>query len=430
MAMQNSNKKQGHAGLIVATALVAIVFGFVSGVVGAQPFVSSPILNAFENHIFDLPLRASDRQANVMPAAVPVCEQVCQTEESLRIAAVRSALPAVVSVVVTKDVPVFEQYYTNPFGNDFFNDFFGDINFGVPQLRQKGTERQEVGAGTGFIVSPDGLIVTNKHVVLDEDAEYTVITSDGEKHPAEVLGRDPANDLAVIKIDVAEDVEMEHISYAADEPQVGQGVIAIGYALGEFTNTVSAGIVSGLSRDITAGDNRGNSERLYNVIQTDAAINPGNSGGPLLNLKGEAIGVNVAVERGAQGIGFALPIADVERVVESVVETGKITRPFLGVRYVMITEDMAQANQLPVDYGALIVRGERQIDLAVTPGSPADIAGIIENDIILEINGQKLTAANPLVRAVRNLRVGDTITLKVLHKGEEMDVGVTLTERQ
>jgi len=430
MAIQQPNKKHSHAGVIVATALVAIVFGFVSGVVGAQPFVSNPLVQAFEEHIFELPFGAPDTQANVMPANVLACQNACQTEEELRIATVESALPAVVSVVVTKDVPVFEQYYTNPFGDSFFNDFFGDINFGMPQLRQKGTERQEVGAGTGFIVSADGLIVTNKHVVLDEEAEYTVITSDGEKHTAQVLGRDPTNDLAVIKIEVAEGVELAHIPYATGEPRVGQSVIAIGYALGEFTNSVSTGIVSGLSRDITAGDNRGNSEQLYDVIQTDAAINPGNSGGPLLNLKGEAIGVNVAVERGAQGIGFALPIADVERVVESVVETGKITRPFLGVRYVMINEDMAEANQLPVDYGALIVRGERQIDLAVTPGSPADIAGIVENDIILEINGEKLTTSNPLVRAVRNLRVGDIIKLKVLHKGEEQDIDATLTERQ
>ncbi|MBU0624729.1 trypsin-like peptidase domain-containing protein, partial [Patescibacteria group bacterium] len=353
----------------------------------------------------------------------------CLTEEDQRIKAVGQAMSAVVSVVITKDMPVFEQYYSNPFGNDdFFRQFFGELNFGVPQLRQNGTERREIGAGTGFFVSADGLIVTNKHVVLDEEAEYTIITTDGEKFSAKVLGRDPANDLAVLKIDVEVGIELPYISFAVAEPRVGQSVIAIGYALGEFTNSASVGIVSGLSRDITAGDSQGNSEQLYGVIQTDAAINPGNSGGPLLNLDGEAIGVNVAVNQGAQGIGFALPISDVERVVTSVVETGKISRPFLGVRYVMIDEAIAKANQLPVDYGALVARGERQIDLAVTPGSPADLAGIVENDIILEINREKLTASNPLVRVVRNLMAGDKVRLKILHRGEEREVEVVLNE--
>lgn len=423
MPLQNKNNNFRQVATVVAAVLVAMVFGFTAGVIGAQPFAFDALRAAFETHVFELSFGAPDSQNNVVPAN-------CRTEEEMRIAAVERAMPAVVSVVVTKDVPVFEQYYTNSFGDDFFNDFFGGVNFGTPQLRQKGTERQEVGAGTGFVVSANGLIVTNKHVVLDEDAEYTVITSDGEKHVAEVLGRDPANDLAVLKIEVEEGVDLAHISFAADELRVGQSVIAIGYALGEFTNSVSTGIVSGLSRDIIAGDNFGRSEHLYNVIQTDTAINPGNSGGPLLNLKGEAIGVSVAVERGAQGIGFALPISDVERVVESVLETGRITRPFLGVRYVMISAEMAADNQLPVDYGALVVRGERQNDLAVTPSSPADLAGIVENDIILEINGEKLIPANPLMRAVRNLRAGDTVTLRVLHKGEETEVEVELVERK
>jgi serine protease Do len=246
-----------------------------------------------------------------------------------------------------------------------------------------------------------------------------------------VLGRDPANDLAVLKIEPEEGVDLPFIPLDLDEPKVGQSVVAIGYALGRFSNTVSTGIVSGLQRDITASDPTGaHAAYLYDVIQTDAAINPGNSGGPLLNLEGEAIGMNVAVEQGAQGIGFAIPIRDVRQVVDSVLATGHISRPFLGVRYVMITEAMAESNQLPVDYGALIVRGETQLDLAVVPGSPADIAGIMENDIILELNGEKLTADYPLFLAVRGLAVGDVVKLKMLRKGEEKEVEATLVERK
>jgi S1-C subfamily serine protease len=414
---------------IIVSAVVAIIFGFTAGFVASQPSMTRFLLSFVERQLSDQSSDSATTEFAIGSKPVSAIEE--DGEEELRIAAVERAMPAVVSVVITKDMPIFEQYYSNPFGNDdFFRQFFGDLNFSVPQLRQNGTERREIGAGTGFFVSIDGLIVTNKHVVQDEEAEYTVVTSDGQKFVAEVLGRDSVNDLAVLKITAENKKEFPYLPFAEVEPKVGQSVIAIGYALGEFTNSVSVGIVSGLSRDITAGDNQGNAEQLYDVIQTDAAINPGNSGGPLLNLRGEVIGINVAVNQGAQGIGFALPIDDVERVVSSVIETGRIARPFLGVRYVMITPEMAKANQLPVDYGALVARGERQIDLAVTPGSPADLAGIVENDIILEIDSEKLTPTNSLVRAVRDLMSGDKVKLKILHKGEERELEVALTERQ
>ncbi|KPJ86027.1 hypothetical protein AMJ57_00875 [Parcubacteria bacterium SG8_24] len=351
-------------------------------------------------------------------------------EEEARIAVVEKVSPAVVSIVVSKDMPVFEQYMYDPFsGDEFFERFFGDgFGFSVPQYRQKGTERREVGAGTGFIVSADGYIVTNKHVVSEESAEYTVVTQDGSKHEAEVLARDPVNDIAVLRIP-GEDHPFVELG-DSDDVRVGQGVLAIGYALGRFSNSVSVGVVSGMQRSITASDGQHAAEDLFDVLQTDAAINPGNSGGPLLDLHGKAIGVNVAIVQGSENIGFALPIDDVRLAVDSVRQHGKILRPFLGVRYVMIDEEMAQENQLPVDYGALVVRGERQIDLAVTPGSPADLAGIVENDIILEVGGERLTQSHPLVVAIRGYRVGDTVTLKILHKGQETEVQVTLQERQ
>ena len=399
---------------MVVSVILATAFGFSAGLVAGQPVVRDLVDSYFSLNALS--------EAEITEQSEAVAE-LLQTEEDRRISTVESVSPAVVSVVVSKDMPVFEQYYSDPFGG-IFGDFPG---MQIPQLRQKGTERQDVGAGTGFFVSADGMIVTNRHVVADESADYTVVTLDGEKHTAQVLGRDPSNDLAVLKIDGE---NWPFLPFTTNEPRVGQSVVAIGYSLGQFSNTVSAGIISGLSRDITAGDGRGNSEQLYDVIQTDAAINPGNSGGPLLNLDGQVVGMNVAVEQNAQGIGFALPANDIRRVVDSVVETGKISRPFLGVRYLMINEDLAKSNQLTVDYGALVVRGDSQTDLAVTPGSPADKAGIVENDIILEVNGERLDEDNPLTRAIRDLRAGDTVHLKILHHGEEMEVEAVLIERE
>ena len=210
--------------------------------------------------------------------------------------------------------------------------------------------------------------------------------------------------------------------------KVGQSVIAIGNALGEFRNTVSTGVISGLARSVTAGGAGIGSEQLLNVIQTDASINPGNSGGPLLNIAGQVIGINTAMAQGAQNIGFAIPINEVKNTIDSVKKNGKIVRPWLGVRYVIINKAIADANKLSVDYGAIIVRGQNQTDLAVIPGSPADKAGLVENDIILESNGQKITEANPLANLVAKLKPGDEITLKVLHQSKEKTIKVRLEE--
>ena len=349
--------------------------------------------------------------------------------ESEIVSVVQKASPAVVSIVVTKDLPVLEKYYINPFFNDdFFKQFFGEdfFNFQIPQYRQKGTEKKEVGGGTGFIISPDGYIVTNKHVVYDKKAEYTVLLNDERKFKAQVVARDPVYDVAVLKIKAA-NLPVLRLGNS-DRLKVGQTVIAIGNALGEFRNTVSVGVVSGLSRSITASGPGIGSERLVGVIQTDASINPGNSGGPLLNLKGEVVGINTAVVQGAQNIGFAIPINEVKSIIESVKRYGKIVRPWLGVRYMMINKEIAKENKLPVDYGALIVRGQKPGELAVIPGGPADKAGIEENDIILEINGRKLTEEYPLNIAISKFKPGDVITLKILHKGKEKTIRVKLEE--
>ncbi len=355
-------------------------------------------------------------------------ERIILSEEAAVTETIERVNPAVVSIVITKDVPIIEEYFENfnPFEEFFWNPF--GFNFRLPQTKEKGTEKKEIGGGSGFFVSEDGLVVTNKHVVEDEQAEYTVLTNDGKKYEANVLARDPLFDIAVLKI------KAPHVPYLefgdSEKIKLGQKVIAIGNALGEFRNSVSMGIVSGLSRSIVAGDSFGRSESLEEVIQTDAAINPGNSGGPLLDLNGKVIGVNVAVSAGAENIGFALPANLVKSVVDSVKKYGKIVRPYLGVRYVQITPALKEKNNLPVDYGALVARGDTADELAVVPGSPADKAGIVENDIILEIDGTKIEKGKSLAFLIRQKNIGDTISLKILSKGKEKTVSVKLEEAQ
>jgi len=225
------------------------------------------------------------------------------SQEDAVISAVKETSPAVVSIIISKNLPIYEQCYVNPFGDLF-------PGFQIPQICQKGTQLQEIGGGSGFIISKDGLILTNKHVVSDAAAEYTVLTNHGEKYPAKVLSLDTDQDLAVIKINVTKESTTSLSAVVlgdSDNLQIGQTVIAIGNALGEFRNTVSVGVVSGLDRTITASGG-GVTETIKNLIQTDAAINSGNSGGPLLNLKGEVIGINTAMASGAENIGFAIPI--------------------------------------------------------------------------------------------------------------------------
>lgn len=339
--------------------------------------------------------------------------------------------PSVVSIVVSKYV---SQYYgtspRSPFDNDFFKEFFGPWPLErepVPQEEEK--QKQEVSGGTGFVISSkDKLILTNKHVVADEEAEYAVVTNDGDTYEAEVLARDPFNDIAVLKIDDKEFNLYEVVLGNSDTLQIGQTVIAIGNALGEYRNTVTKGVISGIGRRVVAGDAMGQSEVLENVIQTDAAINFGNSGGPLTNLSGEVIGINTAISRAGQLIGFAIPVNQAKVVVESIEKYGKIVRPFLGVRYVLINEKIAKANNLDIDYGALIVKGSQLENLAVIPGSPADKAGLVENDIILELNGKKITESNSLAKQIQKYQPGDEIKLKVLHDGEEKTVTAILEE--
>ena len=378
---------------------------------------------------------SQDKQSSVNHPAVnhDSSTQQCQcqcppTQEERVIKVVKKASPAVVSIIITKELPVVERHWKewNPFGDDFLGDPF-NFKFRVPEYRQRGTKKQEVGGGTGFVISNDGLILTNKHVVADKNAEYTVLMNDGKKYPAQVLARDPVHDLAIIKI------KANHLRILplddSDKLQIGQTVIAIGNALGEFRNTVSVGVISGLRRSITAGGAGIVAEHLNNVIQTDAAINPGNSGGPLLDLNGKVVGINVAVAQGAQNIGFTLPINLAKKDIQQVKKNGQITYPFLGVRYVMINQEIKEKNHLSVDYGALIIRGQSPTDLAVVPGGPADKAGLQENDIILKIDGIKIDQRNPLSEVIQKKNVGDWVTLEILHRGKSKTVKVKLGSR-
>lgn len=349
-----------------------------------------------------------------------VSKQVTLLEENAVIDVVKKSGPGVVSIIVSKDLNSSQG--SNSFGFDPFSQFFGR----VPQTQNNGQPNiQKVGAGSGFFVTSDGLILTNKHVVADEQASYSVVTSENKTYEAKVVARDPISDLAIVKIDI----QNAHALELADSSKlsVGQKVVAIGYSLGQYQNTVTTGVVSGIGRSITAGSNEG-SETLEGVIQTDAAINPGNSGGPLLNVDGQVIGINTAIDREGQSVGFAIPSNDSKTAVDSYKSGGKISRPYLGVRYVMLTDEISKQKGLSVTKGALIVRGDTLNETAVLSGSPADKAGLVENDVILEVDAEKVGDSRSLAGLLKNKKVGDIVTLRILHDKNEKSVRVTLEE--
>lgn len=363
--------------------------------------------------------------------------QTVGSEEDAVVAAVKAASPSVVSIIVSKDLSTVYQRTGNVFPFDDIFDRLGfPFEFRTPQQPQnngnkQNTEKQKpnkqkVGGGTGFVISEDGLIVTNKHVVSEDDAEYTVVLNDGTEHKATVLAKDTVLDLALVKIDAK---NLKPLTLGdSDALQIGQTVIAIGNTLAEYKNTVTRGVVSGINREVRAMDGQGRSEVIQEAIQTDAAINPGNSGGPLLNLKGEVIGINTAVNREGQSIGFAIPINLAKHSVESVKKNGRIIRPFIGVRYTLIDSEFVKNNNLPVKNGALIIGDPTKKLLGVVTGGPADKAGLRDGDIITEIDGTAIDEGHSLASAVAKRAPGDEVTLKVFSKGETREVKVKLEE--
>jgi len=327
-------------------------------------------------------------------------------EESIVTKVVEKVGPSVVTVSISRTKAL-----------DFWGDFFGLS----PEVPQKKEEKTEQDIGTGFVIAREGLIVTNKHVVSEIGAEYKVITSDDEVLSVKNIYRDPVTDLAILKVDKSdlEPVEMGD----SDRLKVGQTVIAIGTALGEFRSTVTTGVVSGLGRGIVAESSFEGSEKLDNVIQTDAAINPGNSGGPLLNSSGQVIGVNVAVSQMAENIGFALPINLIKASVDNFKSTGEFDRPYLGVVYRVISKKAALLNEVP--QGVYVQE--------VLEGSPAEKGGIEVEDIIVEIDGKKLDDEDEktsLVNIINSKKIGDTVKIKVWRDGEEKVLNVKLTKKE
>lgn len=327
------------------------------------------------------------------------------SEESLVIGVVEKVSPSVVTVGISKTRRAMDFFEFDPF--DPFSPF---------QRRPGSSQKIEQDIGSGFIIGADGLIVTNKHVVGDSEAKYRVITKDDKTYDVVKIYRDPGNDLAILKIS-ASGLPVAELGDSS-KIKVGQMAIAIGTALGEFRHTVTTGVISGIGRGITAGSPfAGAAERLDNVIQTDAAINPGNSGGPLLNSAGQVIGVNTAVSAEGQNIGFALPINVVKEALNQFNSTGQFNRPFLGIRYKVVTRDIAILNDIP----------EGCYVMEIIAGSPADQSGLQEGDIIIKIDNDRLSGQNvELAQIVNKRKVGEKLNMTVYRENKEINLTVTL----
>lgn len=284
---------------------------------------------------------------------------------------------------------------------------------------------QQQSAGTGIIISADGYILTNRHVIPDGASNVQVVLSDGSKYQnVKVVGRDSLNDLAFLKISGVSNLTAAKLGDSGTAG-VGDKVVAIGNALGQYQTTVTSGIISAIGRPLTASDESGaSSEQLENLLQTDAAINPGNSGGPLVNINGEVIGINTAVASEAQGIGFAIPINDAKGLIKSVTDTGQLQRAYLGIRYVSITPEVVSQLKLQVKNGAYI----NDSDNAVVSGSPAAEAGLQAKDIITKINDTGVDAQHPLSSQLSQFVPGNTITITFIRNGKEQTTKATLAQ--
>lgn len=395
----NENKS-----LFLFLFILSFVSGVVGGIGGIALVSSSPTLQKS--------IGISSEQGSIKIEQGDRVESISVKEDSAVVSSVKKVLPSVVSVVFTKDVEVI-----NPF------------NFGNPFGSPSRSIQTQQGGGTGFVITSEGLIATNKHVANIDGAKYTVITQDGKKYDAKVLATDTANDFAILKID-AKNLPVVEFGDSEDL-DVGQRVIAVGNALGEFQNTVTVGVLSGKERTLVATSTSGaNAESLEGLLQTDAAINEGNSGGPLVNIKGQVIGINTATAAKGQseGIGFAIPISSVKTAIDSIKKSGKIIRPYLGVRYVVVDQKIAAIRNINSDKGVIVIGDDSRNLPAVESGSPADKAGIKQGDIILKINGDDLGEGKSLSRFLSKYQPGEEVTLRIMRDGKESDVKVRLSE--
>jgi S1-C subfamily serine protease len=393
--------KSTKAFLMGMLVVVVMGVGAVGGALADRLFVIQP-----------LDYLVSRQDSPRETGATSVVDQKVLTEESVVIEVAEKASPSVVTVSITQNRSILQPFFMDPFG------FFGGRGL-LPQQDQTEEVKQDI--GTGFVVdSAQGLIVTNKHVVEEVEGKYRIITKDDKEYEVKNIYRDPVNDLAILKVDEQLPAALE----LGDSGQikVGQFVVAIGTALGEFRHTVTTGVVSGLGRGIQAGNGFGGYvEELDNVIQTDAAINPGNSGGPLLNSIGQVVGVNVAVAQGGQNIGFALPINVVKESLQNFNQTGQFNRPYLGVQYRMISREAALMNEVPE--GAYVVQ--------TVEGSPAAKAGLVTGDIITKLDGVAVKDSEGGLAAVINTKkVGDVVEVTIYRDNKEQTVRVTMEQSQ
>lgn len=376
--------------LMVALVLLAsLATGFVGGYLGSGRASNDDTLNS---------------------ADITRQRELANDESQLIAAIAKSVGPSVVSVNVTSQTSAS-------------NDFFG---FSIPS-------QQQSAAGTGIIISSEGVIVTNRHVVPSGVTDVNVTLSDGTLlDKVSVLGRTTESDsldVAFLKIN---DLEGHKLTPAvigdSTKVQVGDTVVAIGNALGQFENTVTSGIISGYGRSVVAseGGGGGNAESLDDLFQTDAAINQGNSGGPLVNTAGKVIGINTAVSGEGQNIGFAIPINDVNGLIKQVLSTGKFERPYLGVRYIRLTPDVAKQYKLSVERGAYVLPSPDPSQPSVLADSPADKAGIKEEDIITAIEDTKVDEKNSLTSLIGQHAVGDTVKLTVIRDGKTITLDAKL----
>lgn len=392
MEMQPKSKKSISSGFKASgISLILIVFisastGFAGGLIGA-------------------------RNTNVntdSSAAIEQGRQTIEEQSSVITSIAKQVGPSVVSINVTSEGVVN-------------GGFFG------PQA----VEQQS--AGTGFIISDDGYVMTNRHVIPDGSKKVSLTTSDGTVlDDVSVVGRtadsDPL-DLGFLKINDKKGKNLPAVKIGdSSKMQVGNSVIAIGNALGQFQNTVTSGILSGYGRSVQASDQGGGvSENLQNLFQTDAAINQGNSGGPLVNVNGEVIAVNTAVAGGgAQNIGFAIPINDTKGLIKGVLDKGELKRPYLGVRYIQLSPTAAKELGVKQESGALI--SGSGANSGVVTGSPAAKAGLKDKDVIVKINDQDVNSNNPLASVVGRFTVGETVTVTYIRDGKEQTTKLTLAE--
>src|SRR3989338_6148725 len=352
-------------------------------------------------------------------------------EKSYTIKTIKRVMPAVVTVVIKKSLTELKKELA---AESVFSSRAGkrpalSDAVTIPKDKIDARGMVQVDCGSGFIVDSKGVILTNKHVVSELNAEYTVITNDEEEFSAELLARDPVNDIAILKISAKKSLPFLRLGDSS-RLELGQTVFAFGNALGLFKSTASKGIISGLSLTITAypGPNA-RAQEMRGLIQTDAAINPGNSGGPLTDLFGRVIGINAAIISDAENIGLAIPVHVAERDIQDLKKYGRIKRPLLGIHYTTISKDLSKKLNLPVSHGALVIR-EHPMEKAVVPERPADKAGIIENDIILEWNGEEIISGNSVLDFLEKSEVGESATLSIMRDGDKKDIKVLLGERK